>query len=100
MATPTRRMIITSIPTKLLPLPPVKLRRIRVAAYCRVSTKYEEQLNSLNMQIKVYTKYMCRKSKDLALCLQLQPGNGVIRLLIWIRKPAKIIISARLIKTP
>jgi DNA invertase Pin-like site-specific DNA recombinase len=36
----------------------LKLRRIRVAAYCRVSTKYEEQLNSLNMQIESYTKYI------------------------------------------
>ena len=31
-------------------------RRIRVAAYCRVSTKQEEQLNSYEVQKKFYTE--------------------------------------------
>lgn len=30
-------------------------RRLRVAAYCRVSTKQEEQLNSYEVQKKYYT---------------------------------------------
>ena len=31
-------------------------RRIRVAAYCRVSTKQEEQINSYEVQKKHYTE--------------------------------------------
>ena len=31
-------------------------RRIRVAAYCQVSTKQEEQLNSYEVQKKFYTE--------------------------------------------
>ncbi len=31
-------------------------RQIRVAAYCRVSTKEEEQLNSYDVQTKYYTE--------------------------------------------
>lgn len=31
-------------------------RQIRVAAYCRVSTKQEEQLNSYDVQVKFYTE--------------------------------------------
>jgi hypothetical protein len=29
-------------------------RQLRVAAYCRVSTKYEEQVTSLESQIRYY----------------------------------------------
>ena len=33
-------------------------RKIRVAAYCRVSTEQEEQLNSFESQVDYYTKYI------------------------------------------
>ena len=32
--------------------------QLRVAAYCRVSTKHEEQLRSLEAQIAYYTNYI------------------------------------------
>ena len=32
--------------------------KIKVAAYCRVSTDYEDQLNSLSTQIKYFTEYI------------------------------------------
>ena len=37
---------------------PVKGQQLRVAAYCRVSTKYEEQQQSLDAQIDYYTNYI------------------------------------------
>ena len=37
---------------------PVKEQQIRVAAYCRVSTKHEEQQKSLEAQIDYYTNYI------------------------------------------
>lgn len=33
-------------------------QRLRVAAYCRVSTKHEEQQGSLKNQIRFYTDYI------------------------------------------
>jgi site-specific DNA recombinase len=33
-------------------------RKLRVAAYCRVSTKYESQRSSIELQVKYYTKYI------------------------------------------
>ena len=33
-------------------------RKIRVAAYCRVSTDMEDQLHSLSAQIKYFTEYI------------------------------------------
>lgn len=38
-------------------------RQIRVAAYCRVSTKQEEQLNSYDVQVKFYTERINGESK-------------------------------------
>ena len=35
-----------------------KTRNLRVAAYCRVSTDQEEQLNSFENQVEYYTKYI------------------------------------------
>lgn len=35
-----------------------RIRKIRVAAYCRVSTDQEEQLNSFENQVEYYTKYI------------------------------------------
>ena len=37
---------------------PVKGQQFRVAAYCRVSTKHEEQQQSLEAQIGYYTNYI------------------------------------------
>ena len=37
---------------------PVKGQQLRVAAYCRVSTKHEEQQQSLEAQIDYYTNYI------------------------------------------
>ena len=33
-------------------------RQLRVAAYCRVSTTYEEQKHSLDAQIRYYSQYI------------------------------------------
>ena len=33
-------------------------KKTRVAAYCRVSTEQEEQLNSFENQVHYYTKYI------------------------------------------
>lgn len=37
---------------------PIKKQLLRVAAYCRVSTKHEEQQHSLAAQISYYTNYI------------------------------------------
>ena len=37
---------------------PVKGQQLRVAAYCRVSTKHQEQQQSLEAQIDYYTNYI------------------------------------------
>lgn len=39
---------------------PVEVQRLRVAAYCRVSTCHEEQRHSLEAQIAYYTNYIKR----------------------------------------
>lgn len=41
--------------------PEAKVQKIRVAAYCRVSTEYEEQESSYDVQVEHYTTYI--KSK-------------------------------------
>jgi site-specific DNA recombinase len=41
---------------RIIPIKPKEKRRLRVAAYCRVSTSGPEQLRSLEIQIKTYTK--------------------------------------------
>jgi site-specific DNA recombinase len=33
-------------------------RKLKVAAYCRVSTKYESQKSSIDLQVEYYTKYI------------------------------------------
>ncbi len=37
---------------------PIEIRRLRVAAYCRVSTRHEEQRHSLEAQISYYTMWL------------------------------------------
>ena len=39
---------------------PIEARQLRVAAYCRVSTRHEEQLHGLEAQIAYYTDYIKR----------------------------------------
>ena len=40
-----------------------KLERLRVAAYCRVSTDSEDQKNSYNSQMQHYTEYINSKAE-------------------------------------
>ena len=48
---------VTKIP-ETVQQAPAKEKQIRVAAYCRVSTKHEEQQQSLEAQIDYYTNYI------------------------------------------
>jgi len=50
--------VVRAIPATVNPQEKLKseYRQIRVAAYCRVSTKQEEQLNSYDVQVKFYTE--------------------------------------------
>lgn len=48
---------VTKIPEVAQQVPTEK-RPLRVAAYCRVSTKHEEQQHSLTTQINYYTNYI------------------------------------------
>ncbi|WP_265447707.1 recombinase family protein [Acetivibrio straminisolvens] len=41
---------------RIIPAKPIENKKLRAAAYCRVSTSGPEQLRSLNIQIKTYTK--------------------------------------------
>jgi site-specific DNA recombinase len=41
---------------RIIPPIPKENKKLRVAAYCRVSTSGPEQLRSLEIQIKTYTK--------------------------------------------
>lgn len=34
------------------------MNKIKVAAYCRVSTDFDDQLNSLSVQISYFTEYI------------------------------------------
>ena len=50
------------IPAKVeTPQEQEKKRHLRVAAYCRVSTKQEEQLNSYETQVRYYTDRINRE---------------------------------------
>lgn len=42
----------------VIEIPSIKKEVLRVAAYCRVSTAYEEQQTSLDSQIQYYTDYI------------------------------------------
>jgi site-specific DNA recombinase len=41
---------------RIIPAKPKENKKLRVAAYCRVSTSGPEQMSSLEIQIKTYTK--------------------------------------------
>ena len=47
---------------RIIPAKPKENKKLRVAAYCRVSTSGPEQLRSLEIQISAYTKMI--KSND------------------------------------
>ena len=51
-------------------------RKLRVAAYCRVSTDYEEQASSYQMQIQHYTDVI-EKNPDWVLAVYLQTTESV-----------------------
>lgn len=42
---------------------PIAAKKIRVAAYCRVSTKEDDQLNSYAAQVEYYTGYISGKAE-------------------------------------
>ena len=48
---------VTEIPQRKRDVP-IEVRRLRVAAYCRVSTRHEEQRHSLEAQIAYYTNFI------------------------------------------
>jgi DNA invertase Pin-like site-specific DNA recombinase len=48
---------------RVIPVLPKENKKLRVAAYCRVSTSNKAQLRSLDIQIETYTK-MIRSNKD------------------------------------
>ena len=50
---------VTEIPQKKRDVP-IEVRPLRVAAYCRVSTRHEEQYHSLEAQMVYYTDYIER----------------------------------------
>ena len=50
---------VTEIPQRKRDVP-IEVRRLRVAAYCRVSTRHEEQRHSLEAQIADYTNFINR----------------------------------------
>ena len=52
----TRKVVHTINPTISSTADSNRCRQIRVVAYCRVSTKQEEQLNSYETQVKHYTE--------------------------------------------
>ncbi len=55
---------VTVIPQKvnaITHIPTNTIRKVRVAAYARVSTKQEEQVNSYEAQIDYYTKYIAKR---------------------------------------
>ena len=56
MQTATMNRVITEIPAApILRERDIRKRELRVAAYCRVSTDSEEQINSYESQIEYYT---------------------------------------------
>ena len=59
----TRKVVHTINPTIASTADSNRCRQIRVVAYCRVSTKQEEQLNSYETQVKHYTEKIRGESK-------------------------------------
>lgn len=52
------KKVVRKIPAKIDIVEEIKQahRQLRVAAYCRVSTAQEEQLNSYDVQVRYYTE--------------------------------------------
>ena len=62
--TAERRRVITKIPADASKTSRVEFgKRIKVAAYCRVSTDDEDQLNSYRVQKDYYTRYIANNEK-------------------------------------
>lgn len=56
---------------------PLEERRLRVAAYCRVSTNGPEQLKSLENQIYYYTNYITANPSWKFVCVYSDVGSGM-----------------------
>ena len=59
------KKVVQKIPAKVDIAEEIKqaYRQLRVAAYCRVSTAQEEQLNSYDVQVRYYTEKICSEPK-------------------------------------
>ena len=64
--TTTPQKVVRKIPAKIDIAEEIKQahRQLRVAAYCRVSTAQEEQLNSYDVQVMPYSSLHFRKPRD------------------------------------
>ena len=47
-----------------------EIRKLRVAAYCRVSTELEQQQSSYDIQIEYYTRHHAESQLDIRRCLR------------------------------
>ena len=56
---------------------PIETQQLRVAAYCRVSTRHEEQYHSLKAQISYYTNYIKRNPNWKFVAVYLDVASGV-----------------------
>ena len=62
--TAERRRVVTKIPADAGKNSRIEFgKRIKVAAYCRVSTDDEDQLNSYRVQKDYYTRYIANNEK-------------------------------------
>ena len=61
MQTTTERIIIEIPANPVFTERDIRNRILRMAAYCRVSTDKEDQMNSYEAQIEFYTSYISSK---------------------------------------
>ena len=57
-----------------------KIKKLRVAAYCRVSTETEEQNSSYEVQVSHYTEFI-KKNNEWSLLASLQMMVSLVRTL-------------------
>ena len=70
------------MPRKVTKIPeaqriPVKEHQLRVATYCRVSTKHEEQQQSLEAQIDYYTNYVENHPNWVLVAVYFDTASGI-----------------------
>lgn len=56
---------------------PIEVRRLRVAAYCRVSTRHKDQYHSLEAQIAYYTNYIKHNPNWELVAIYLDVASGL-----------------------